>query len=93
MNATAVLVFLFSGEVRWLAASVACFGALLGSVVGARMLRRVSERILRVIVIVIGVTLTFGMFLRSHHQAAPPNTPITTAALGDDWLSRAMTAR
>jgi uncharacterized membrane protein YfcA len=65
MNATAVLVFLFSGEVRWLAAAVACVGAVLGSVVGARMMRRVDERMLRIVIVAIGVVLTVGLFLRS----------------------------
>jgi uncharacterized membrane protein YfcA len=65
MNATAVLVFLFSGEVRWLATGIACVGAMLGSVVGARMMQRVNERVLRVAVVVIGVTLTVGLFVGS----------------------------
>jgi uncharacterized membrane protein YfcA len=65
MNATAVLVFLFSGEVRWLAGAVACAGALLGSVVGAQMMQRVNERALRIGIIVIGVLLTVGLFVRS----------------------------
>ena len=75
MNASAVLVFLLSGEVRWLAAAVAGIGAVLGSVIGARMMLRVNERTLRVIVIVIGVILTLGMFTRSRQQAAPAHTP------------------
>ena len=62
MNASAVLVFLLSGEVRWLAAAVAGIGAVLGSVIGARMMLRVNARTLRVVVIVIGVILTLGMF-------------------------------
>jgi uncharacterized protein len=76
MNASAVLVFLLSGEVRWLAAAVAGIGALLGSVIGARMMLRVNARTLRVVVIVIGVILTLGMFARSRQQAAPAPTTI-----------------
>jgi uncharacterized protein len=75
MNATAVLVFLFSGEVRWVAAAVACIGALVGSVVGARIMRRTNERMLRIAVIVIGVSLTAGMFLRARQQAATAHAP------------------
>jgi uncharacterized membrane protein YfcA len=71
MNASAVLVFLLSGEVRWLAAAVAATGAMLGSVIGARLMLRVNERTLRVVVIVIGVILTLGMFARSRQHAAP----------------------
>jgi uncharacterized membrane protein YfcA len=65
MNFTAVLVFLFSGEVHWRAAAVACAGALAGSVFGARLLHRVNERALRVVVVVIGLLLTVGLFVRS----------------------------
>ncbi len=66
MNATAVLIFLFSGQVRWLAAAVACAGALAGSVFGARLLGRFEERTLRIVVVVIGVALTIGLFIRSY---------------------------
>ncbi|MDE2301964.1 MAG: sulfite exporter TauE/SafE family protein [Sphingomonadales bacterium] len=64
MNATAVLVFLFSGEVRWLGAAIACIGALAGSIIGARLLRHINERVLRVVIVVIGAALTLGLFLR-----------------------------
>lgn len=66
MNCTAVLIFLFSGQVRWIAALVACAGALLGSYIGARSLSRIDERALRVVVVVIGVLVTIGMFVRSY---------------------------
>ena len=65
MNATAVLVFLFSGEVRWLGAAVACVGALAGSVIGARLLAHIPERALRVIIVIIGMALTAGLFWRA----------------------------
>jgi len=65
MNFTAVLIFLFSGQVRWLAAGVACAGALAGSYVGARLVNRVNEKVLRMAVIVIGLALTTGLFWRS----------------------------
>ncbi|MBW8753581.1 MAG: sulfite exporter TauE/SafE family protein [Sphingomonadales bacterium] len=66
MNLTAVLIFLFSGQVRWLAAAVACAGALAGSVFGARLLGRVEEKTLRITVVVIGVLLTVGLFVRAY---------------------------
>jgi uncharacterized membrane protein YfcA len=66
MNFTAVLIFLFSSEVRWLAAAVACAGALVGSFFGARLLHRIDERALRIVVVVIGVLLTVGLFIRSY---------------------------
>jgi uncharacterized protein len=65
VNFTAVLIFLFSGQVHWLAAAIACLGALAGSYFGARLLNRVNEKALRVAVIVIGLLLTVGLFVRS----------------------------
>lgn len=65
MNLTAVGIFLFSGQVGWLAAGVACVGALLGSVAGAHMLHKVPEKALRACVVLIGVALTIGLFLRA----------------------------
>ena len=62
MNFTAVLIFLVSGEVRWLAMVVAMSGALMGSWLGAQMLRRVNERALRFVVVVIGIALTIALF-------------------------------
>ena len=62
MNFTAVLIFLVSGEVRWLAMVVAMVGALTGSWLGAMMLRRVNERALRFVVVAIGMALTVGLF-------------------------------
>lgn len=65
MNFTAVLIFLFSGEVYWLQAAIACIGALIGSVVGARLVHSVPERALRVGIVVLGLLLTAGLFLRA----------------------------
>ncbi len=65
MNLTAVAIFLFSGKVHWLGAAVACVGAVIGSFIGARLLSMVNEKVLRFIVVVIGVALTVGLFLRA----------------------------
>ena len=62
MNLTAVMIFIGSGQVRWLAMAVAMVGALIGSWAGAHMLARVNERALRVVVVVIGVVLTVALF-------------------------------
>ena len=69
MNFTAVVIFLFSGQVRWIAAIIACVGAMAGSFLGAHMLRRVNEKALRVVVVVIGLGLTVGMFYRAYHHS------------------------
>lgn len=62
MNLTAVLIFLASGQVHWLAMGVAMAGALAGSWLGAHMLARVNERALRFVVVGIGVVLTVALF-------------------------------
>ena len=65
MNASAVAIFLFSPEVRWLQAGVSCAGAVAGGVMGALVLNRVNEKMLRVVVVIIGAALTVGLFLRA----------------------------
>jgi uncharacterized protein len=65
MNASAVALFAFSSEVRWGAAAVSACGAILGGVTGAMMLQKVNERALRVAVVLIGIALTIGLFLRA----------------------------
>lgn len=65
MNASAFAIFLFSSEVRWLQAAICGVGAIVGGIVGSLMLARVNETALRVFVILVGVALTVGLFLRS----------------------------
>jgi uncharacterized membrane protein YfcA len=65
MNASAVLIFVFSPEVRWLQAGIACAGALLGGIMGARLIHHIPEKPLRLAVVCIGVALTVGLFLRA----------------------------
>jgi uncharacterized protein len=65
MNASAVAIFVFSPEVKWPTAGVYSAGAILGGVLGGLMIRRVNERLLRVIVVLIGLTLTVSLFVRS----------------------------
>jgi uncharacterized membrane protein YfcA len=65
MNASAVAIFVFSREVHWRAAVVACIAAVLGGLAGGTMVSRVEERLLRVLAVLIGVALTVGLFLRA----------------------------
>lgn len=66
MNASAVAIFIFSPEVRWLQVGVSSVGAAGGGVIGALMLNQVSEKPLRLLVVLIGIGLTIGLFFRSH---------------------------
>jgi uncharacterized membrane protein YfcA len=64
MNASAVAIFVFSPEVKWITAAVYSAGAILGGILGGHMVRKVNERVLRLLVVLIGLTLTAGLFVR-----------------------------
>jgi uncharacterized membrane protein YfcA len=65
MNASAVAIFVFAPGVHWLQAAIACAGAVIGGVVGGLMVTRVNEKALRGFVVLIGIALTIGLFLRA----------------------------
>jgi uncharacterized membrane protein YfcA len=65
MNASAVLVFVFSPSVHWLEAAIACAGAVLGGIAGGLLLNRIPERALRILVVAIGLALTLALFLKA----------------------------
>jgi hypothetical protein len=65
MNASAVAVFVFTPGIPWPRIGIVCVGAILGGYGGAILLRRVDERIVRAFVVLIGVALTVGLFLRA----------------------------
>ena len=67
MNFSAVAIFVFSRDVRWLHAAVLGSGGILGGIAGAALLPRVNEQWLRIGVIVLGIALTAGLFLRAAH--------------------------
>jgi uncharacterized membrane protein YfcA len=66
MNASAVLIFLFSKDVHWPQAAILGLGAILGGLLGTVVLTRVNERALRIGVIVLGAALSVGLFARGH---------------------------
>ena len=67
MNLSAVAIFVFSQDVSWLRAAALGVGAMGGGLLGAWLLRRLDMRWLRVGVIVLGLALTVGLFVRSFH--------------------------
>jgi uncharacterized protein len=64
MNASAVLLFVTSPQVHWHSAMVLGAGAILGGLMGSWALHRVNERVLRVAIVCIGISLTVGLFLK-----------------------------
>jgi uncharacterized membrane protein YfcA len=50
----------------WEKVAVVAVGAIGGGFLGGLMLKRVNETVLRVLVILIGIMLTIGLFLRAH---------------------------
>ena len=64
MNAAAVLLFATSSEVHWTSAVVLGTGAILGGLAGSWALHRVNEKWLRGAVVLIGVCLTIGLFVK-----------------------------
>ena len=64
MNASAVLLFVTSPQVHWMEAIALGAGAMAGGLCGAWALHRVNEKILRVVIVCIGVCLTIGLFLK-----------------------------
>lgn len=64
MNASAVLVFLLAPDVAWKQAAIVAVAAMIGGLVGAWLLRRINEKLLRGCVVAVGVALTIGLFVR-----------------------------
>ncbi len=65
MNASAVAIFVFSPNVHWLQAGIACVGAVIGGFVGGHMVTRVNQKLLRLFAVLIGIALTIGLFYRA----------------------------
>lgn len=66
MNASAVLIFLFSSDVAWLQVLIASIASIAGGQVGAYALQRVNEKILRICIIILGFGLAIGLFIKAH---------------------------
>ena len=64
INLGAVLVFVLSPAVQWRAAALVCGGSIVGGLAGAWALQRIPERLLRGLVVAIGVLLAAGLFAR-----------------------------
>lgn len=63
INTTSLLVFLFSPALIWIPALLLGAGAILGGMLGAWVLRHVPEKALRLLIVIIGIALTVGLFV------------------------------
>lgn len=63
-NMTAALLFVFSGQVVWLAAAVMAVGALGGGALGGRLAGYIKPATLRIVVVAIGVTVAIIYLIR-----------------------------
>jgi uncharacterized membrane protein YfcA len=66
MNASAVVIFMFSHDVAWKQVAVVAIAAIAGGQLGALALNRVNEQIMRACIVVLGIGLTVGLFVRYH---------------------------
>lgn len=64
MNASAVALFVASPQVHWVEAVALGAGAIAGGLCGNWALHRVNERMLRIVIVGIGLCLTVGLFLK-----------------------------
>lgn len=66
MNASAVAIFLFSHDIGWIQASVGAAASICGGLVGIRLLHKLNEGILRVLITTIGATLSAFMLYKAY---------------------------
>ena len=64
MNATAVLIFVFSRQIYWPAVIALGLGGIAGGFVGSWLMNRVPDKLLRGFVILVGMTLSVWLFIR-----------------------------
>ena len=65
MNVSAVAIFVFSPQLHWLQAGIVMLGSAGGGYSAGMMVNKVNEKALRLFVVLIGLALTVGLFLRA----------------------------
>lgn len=65
MNASAVAIFVAKAHIAWQAVLYVAIAAIAGGQLGVFLLHRINETVLRIGIIVVGLALTIGLFLRS----------------------------
>jgi uncharacterized membrane protein YfcA len=64
MNASAMLIFVFSPLVNWPAAIALGVGGIFGGLSGSWLLHRLPEKALRGFIVAVGIALTVWLFLK-----------------------------
>ena len=68
MNASATLIFAFSGMISWPAALALCVGGIAGGLIGSWLIYRLPPQFMRIFVVCVGTVLTIYMFMRRSPQ-------------------------
>jgi uncharacterized membrane protein YfcA len=63
INTTSLLVFVFSPSLVWIPALLLGAGAIVGGLAGAWLVQRVPEKMLRILIVIIGIALTVALFV------------------------------
>ncbi len=64
VNAVAALYFVFAARIAWEPAIIIAISSVLGGVIGARYGRRMPPRVLRVVVVIVGIGVALVLLLR-----------------------------
>jgi hypothetical protein len=67
INGIAIVLFIVQGLVRWDMAGLMVIGSLIGGYAGAGIARRIGQKNVRRVVIVIGFALTLSLFVKLRH--------------------------
>jgi uncharacterized membrane protein YfcA len=64
MNASAVMIFMVQARVLpWSLIDCVAVPAIVGGQIGAHLLHRINEKVLRIAIVCIGMALTVGLFV------------------------------
>jgi hypothetical protein len=65
INVSAVVIFIVSPDIGWTQVIIGLVGSIAGGWVGIKILSKVNEKALRILIIGIGTALTIAMFVRT----------------------------
>jgi uncharacterized membrane protein YfcA len=64
INGAAAAAFALKGQINWNIAALMAIGAIVGGYVGAAVAQKLPDKVVRTIIIVIGLTITVVMFIK-----------------------------